>query len=277
MDLAAPAQIFAHDSLEGLVELHYISPSEDQSSYQGLHLTKLEALPEQLPNNSWLLLIGTSKLARHLDEPEYRHAVEWLRLQSQGKSLIAGICSGTLLAAKAGMLDGKRCTTHHELTDVLRTLAPEARVQEDCIFVNDGHLWSSAGITTGLDLCLQLVADHWGHGKALEIARSLVLYQRRSGHEQQVSFWLNHRNHIHSRIHDVQDMIMSAPGHSWTLSELSVRVHLSERHLSRMFTRATGESLQDYLQQARVELARQLLEQTRLSLDEIAEKMWLSG
>ncbi|OZG70109.1 AraC family transcriptional regulator [Hahella sp. CCB-MM4] len=272
LDLAAPAQIFAHEALQGQAELHYISPSEQQGSHQGLKLADLEPLPEQLPENSWLLLIGTSRLSQHISEPEYQKAISWLHRTGESAALVAGICSGTLLAARAGLLEGKRCTTHHELIEILREMAPRAKVQEDCIFIRDERVWSSAGITTGLDLCLQLVSDFWGHDKALSIARGLVLYQRRSGHEQQLSFWLNHRNHIHSRVHKVQDMIMSAPGHTWTLSELAAKVHLSERHLSRLFSQATGHNLQDYLQQARVELARQLLEQTRLSLDEIAER-----
>ena len=238
LDLAAPAQIFAHPSLEGRVELHYISTSPQQSSRQGLHLARLEPLPQQLQPDDWLMLIGTSRLNQHLHEVEYREAVQWLRKVDNQYGLLAGICSGTLLAAQAGLLRGRRCTTHHELTDSLRQLARDALVQDDCIFVADDKVWTSAGITTGLDLCLQLVADHWGQDTAVTIAREMVLYQRRSGQEAQLSFWLSHRNHIESRIHAVQDLVMASPGHSWNMSELAQRVHLSERHLRRLFQKA---------------------------------------
>ncbi len=272
LDLAAPAQIFAHPSLAGRVRLRYISTQPEVDSQQGLQLARLEPLPAQLGANDWLLLIGTSRLNQHLHEADYQQAIEWLRQCGGQSELLAGICSGTLLAARAGLLDGRRCTTHHDLTDSLRQLAPAALVQDDCIFIADSNVWTSAGITTGLDLCLQLVADHWGQDTAVTIAREMVLYQRRSGHEQQLSFWLNHRNHIQTRIHAVQDQIMAQPGQRWTMAELASQVHLSERHLRRLFQQATGQSLQDYLQQARIELARQLLEQTRLPLADIAER-----
>ena len=272
LDLAAPAQIFTHQALEGLVELHFISTHTDVRSHQGLHLAHMEPLPDSIEPDSWLMLIGTSNLCRYLHEEDYRSSVAWLAGLNGRFGLMAGICSGTILAAQAGLLSGKQCTTHHELISALRNIAPEAQVKEDCIFVRDGNLWSSAGISTGLDLCLQLVADHWGQDKALAISRGLVLYHRRSGSDHQLSFWLEHRNHMQSRIHAVQDLIMAEPGRAWTLAELADRVHLSERHLRRVFNQATGNNLQDYLQRARVELARQLLEQTRLSLQEIAER-----
>ncbi|GGX89404.1 AraC family transcriptional regulator [Litchfieldella qijiaojingensis] len=272
LDLAAPAQIFAHRALADCVRLRYIAPTTELRAHQGLHLSRLEPLPDSLEGGAWLMLIGTSSRRTDPDALEYRAVEQWLRRMSNQYELVAGICSGTLLAARAGLLDGRRCTTHHDLTDTLRRLAPKALVQDDCIFVRDGDLWTSAGITTGLDLCLQLVVDHWGQETAVAIARELVLYQRRSGHEAQLSFWLDHRNHLQSRVHAVQDLIMAQPGHGWTQAELAKRVHLSERHLRRLFQQATGISLQDYLQQARLELARQLLEQTRFSLAEIAER-----
>ncbi len=272
LDLAAPAQIFAHSTLEDRVRVHYISPQTQLRSRQGLGLCDLEPLPESITPGDWLMLIGTSTRLTDPASPDYRAVQQWLREHHARFDLVACICSGTLLAARAGLLAGRRCTTHHDLTQTLRELDPKALVQEDCIFVQDGPLWTSAGITTGLDLCLHLVTQHWGHETALEIARELVLYQRRSGHEAQLSFWLDHRNHLHSRVHRVQDWIMEAPGHGWSLAELAQRVHLSERHLRRLFQQATGLTLQDYLQQARLELARQLLEQTRLSLADIAER-----
>jgi transcriptional regulator GlxA family with amidase domain len=272
LDLAAPAQIFADAVLEPHVALHYISPVAQVDASQGLHLANLEPLPTDLGADDWVLLIGTRHLARHLHEAEYQQAVQWLARHKDRFGLIAGICSGAILAGKAGILDGKRCTTHHDLIAALNRIAPAALVQKDCIFVADGNIWTSAGITTGLDLCLQLVADHWGQDIALTIAREMVLYQRRSGTEPQLSFWLEHRNHTQSRVHKVQDMVMAAPGDDWKIAQLADRVFLSERHLRRLFIEATGYSIQEYLQRARVELARQLLEQTSLSLEAIAQR-----
>ena len=148
---------------------------------------------------------------------------------------------------------------------------------EDCIFVEDDGIWTSAGITTSMDLCLHLVAEFWGHELAITLSRDLVLYQRRSGQEAQLSFWLQHRNHMQSRIHRLQDKIMQAPGHVWTVTELAAHIHLSERQLRRIFQSATGQTLQDYLQLAKVELAQRLLEQTSLSLEDIAGRCGFSA
>nr|CAA6827375.1 MAG: AraC family transcriptional regulator [uncultured Thiotrichaceae bacterium] len=277
LDLAAPGQIFGHDMFADEVNVHYISPQDELCSHQGLSLNHLEALPEQVEEGDWLMLIGSRYPHAYLTGPVYQQAVQWLRDTSHQFGLIAGICSGSLLAAAAGLLKQKQCTTHHDLIDHLRQIEPEADVQEDCIFVADQQLWTSAGITTGLDLCLHLVAEYWGHEQASLLARDMVLYQRRSGNETQLSFWLQHRNHVQSRVHQVQDRVMNEPGRAWTVTELAESVHLGERHLRRLFQQATGHTLQDYLQQARLELAQRLLEQTRLSLDDIAERCGFSA
>ena len=277
LDLAAPGQVFAHDAFAEQLNLHYISPNSELKAYQGLCLTQLEPLPQEIHPDDWLMLIGSYQLHRYIDEPAYQQVITWLQGMHSHFGLIAGICSGTLLAAKAGILGGKRCTTHHNLMAKLREMATTALVQEDCIFVSDDKLWTSAGITTGMDLCLHLVAEYWGQERATLLARDMVLYQRRSGHEAQLSFWLQHRNHMQSRIHKVQDMVMESPGYSWTIKELATQVHLSERHLRRLFQSATSTRLQDYLQQAKLELARRLLEQTRLALGDIAERCGFSA
>ncbi|MFC3851339.1 GlxA family transcriptional regulator [Salinispirillum marinum] len=272
LDLAAPAQIFVHPALADHVRVRYISPVPELRAHQALSISGLEPLPDKVSPDAWLMLIGSNSQTTDPCTQSYRATQQWLREHSNDFALVAGICSGTLLAARAGLLDGRRCTTHHDLTDTLRALAPKALVQVDCIFVEDGPFWTSAGITTGLDMCLHLVARHWGQAVALDIMRELVMYQRRSGHEAQLSFWLDHRNHMQSRVHHIQDLIMAAPGQGWSLKTLAEQVHLSERHLRRIFQQATGVTLQDYVQQARLELARQLLEQTRLGMDDIAER-----
>lgn len=277
LDLAAPAQIFAHEAFLHQVAVHYVAPEAEIHSHQGLQLSQLSSLPDTIRKDDWVLIIGSSQLYKYLNEPEMQQAMLWLQTIAPQCSLIAGICSGTLLAAKAGLLDGKRCTTHHNLISHLREIAPSAHVQEDCIFVSDGDIWTSAGITTSMDLCLHLVAEYWGHQLAITLARDLVLYQRRSGHEAQLSFWLQHRNHMQSRVHRLQDIVMASPGHPWTVMELAQRVFLSERQLRRIFQSATGYNLQDYLQLAKLELAQRLLEQTNLSLEDIAQRCGFSA
>lgn len=277
LDLAAPAQIFAHEMFHNQVMLHYIAPETEVHSHQGLHLSQLSPLPKTIGADDWVLIIGSGQLYNYLDEPASLLVTDWVAKAATQCGLIAGICSGTLLAAQAGILDGKRCTTHHDLIPYLKDIAPKALVQEDCIFVSDGPIWTSAGITTSMDLCLHLVSKYWSHESATTLARDLVLYQRRSGHEVQLSFWLQHRNHMQSRVHRLQDFVMESPGYPWTVTELAEKVHLSERQLRRNFQSATGHSLQDYLQWAKLELAQRLLEQTTLSLEDIAQRCGFSA
>lgn len=272
LDLAAPGQIFGHDWLRDQIQLHYISTDSEARCHQGLLFSQLEPLPEAVPDNSWLWLIGTTQAVKYLETDYYRKAKQWLQQTADQFQLIGGICSGSLLAAYAGLLDGRNCTSHHELLEDLKRLAPKANVQENCIFVRDKKYWTSAGITTGIDLCLQLTAEHYGHDLAARIARDMVVFQRRTGQEPQLSFWLQHRNHIHARIHTVQDAVMSQPGHPWRIVDLANKVHIGERQLRRLFKQATGSSLQDWIQQARLELSKQLLQQTSFPLVEIAHR-----
>lgn len=272
LDLAGPAQIFGHALMRGSVDLHYISTDSLVLSYQGLALAQLQPLPKTVNKGSWLFLIGTSQASQHLQADYYQAASRWLIQLENQFELIAGICSGSLLAAYSGLLDHRHCTTHHELLTQLKTLAPLAKVQDNCIFVHDGKYWTSAGITTGIDLCLQIVAESWGHPLALSIARDLVVFQRRLGEQPQLGFWLQYRDHLQARVHQIQDQVLANPGHPWRVPELAQSVHLSERQLRRLFQTATGATLQSWIQQARLELSRQLLEQTHLTLPDIAER-----
>lgn len=272
LDLAGPAQIFGHDLMSESVELHYVSTDSQVLSHQGLSLAQLKPLPQDIPKGSWLLIIGTHKARQHLAADYYQTAQQWLIAVEAQFELIIGICSGSLLLADTGLLNHKHCTTHHELLEPLKQLAPQAKVQENCIFVRDGKYWTSAGITTGIDLSLQLIADYWGHQRALAIARDLVVFQRRLAEHAQLGFWLQYRDHLHARIHQIQDQVMANPGHTWRVSALANSVHLSERQLRRLFQTATGCTLQAWIQQVRLEFSRQLLEQTHLTLPEIAER-----
>ncbi|MEE9320141.1 MAG: helix-turn-helix domain-containing protein [Granulosicoccus sp.] len=270
LDLAAPVQVFGNPELQ--LSLKYISTSAGVISAQGLSINNLESLPQQRLGNRWLLIIGTNFSAQRLQRQAHIDAARWLAKYARDYAFWAGICSGSLLAAKAGLLDGRRCTTHHDLIDDLQRLAPRALVQEDCLFVEDSDCITSAGIATGIDMSLHLVSQAWGHQCATRIARESVLYLRRSGDDSQHSFWLNHRNHIQSRIHNVQDAIMENPGKPWSTEQLAGIACLSERHLRRLFSSTTSVKLSEYLSQARLTLAKQLLRDTNLGLDEVASR-----
>jgi transcriptional regulator GlxA family with amidase domain len=182
------------------------------------------------------------------------------------------ICSGALLAARAGLLNGYSCTTHHAECGELAALAPQAKVLDNRLFVIDGERYTSAGVTAGLDLMLNVVSSLTGHACALAIARHLVLYLRREGADPQISPWLAGRNHLHPAVHRVQDAIIANPTEDWTLNRLAKIANTSSRHLSRLFNEHAGMSITAYINSLRVALAHQLLTSSRLDMERVAER-----
>jgi transcriptional regulator GlxA family with amidase domain len=170
------------------------------------------------------------------------------------------ICSGALLAARAGLLGTLRCTTHHELLPALRALAPRAQVVDNRVFLLDGPLASSAGITAGIDLALHLVAEECGEALAASVAEDMVVYLRRSPRDPELSPFLIHRRHLHAAVHRVQDAILAAPERDWDMAALAAVGFVTERHLLRLFLEHAGVSPLGYLQSIRLERARQSLE-----------------
>jgi transcriptional regulator GlxA family with amidase domain len=169
-------------------------------------------------------------------------------------------------------LDGRACTTHHSDCAKLLSLAPKAKVLENRIFVEDGHFYSSAGVTAGIDLMLHLISQITNHRCSAEVARYLVVYIRRSGADPQLSPWLEGRNHIHPAVHRVQDAIASDPARNWTLTALAKIAGASPRHLSRLFHECAAMNIPDYRNRLRISLARDLLAQTQLDMEKVAER-----
>jgi transcriptional regulator GlxA family with amidase domain len=170
------------------------------------------------------------------------------------------------------LLDGYACTTHYLSCAQLAALAPQARVLDNRLYVEDRNRLSSAGITAGIDLMLHVVAQLIDHATALAVARYLVVYLRRSGSDPQLSPWLEGRNHIHPTVHRVQDAIASDPARPWPARQLAQIAGTSPRHLSRLFHEHAGMHLADYRNRLRAALARELIGQTRLDMERVAER-----
>jgi transcriptional regulator GlxA family with amidase domain len=170
------------------------------------------------------------------------------------------ICSGALLAARAGLLHNRRCTTHGDLLDALRALEHAAHVVGNRVFVVDGPVATSAGVTAGIDLALHLIAAECGEALASCVAQSMVVYVRRSARDPELSPFLGHRRHTHAVVHKVQDAIGAEPERDWSMAALADIGHVTERHLLRLFMDHAGESPMQCLQTIRLERARQSLE-----------------
>jgi transcriptional regulator GlxA family with amidase domain len=275
LDYAGPAEALRMAAeMGGDLLLHHCAPTPRLGTSLTVELGGLSALPPELPPNSLVIVTGNACEAQDYARPEAHAVVDWLRRAPRADTCTASICSGALLLAAAGLLDHRRCTTHHSLIDDLRAVAPTARVLENRVFVEDGPVLTSAGVTTGIDLALYLIERHAGADLAARVARRLVVYQRRSGHDQQLSPWLAHRNHLHPAVHRAQDAIAQEPARAWTLAELAARAHVSARHLSRLFAEHARIGVLAYQQHLQIAQARELLADGRLSVERVAE---LSG
>ena len=275
LDIAGPLEVLRYANAEQndiRFDYRYVAANGTQTTSIGLGLSGLEPLPETLPDNAMVIISGSlSRIDADIAE-ERRRLSAWLGRAVKTDTTLVTICSGALLAAEAGLFDGRSCTTHSDVMEPLRRIAPLARVLENRLFVEDGNRFSSAGISTGIDLMLHLVAKLTSHAVAARIAKTMVIYLRRSGSDPQISPWLSGRNHIHPAIHKAQDAIMADPARDWSLPTLSQTAHLSERHLSRLFRDHTDMTVVDYVNLMRVNLARDILTNSRLDMEAVAER-----
>ena len=249
----------------------------------GITLAAIEPPPNKLPPEAWIVLAGdvenvmlcgggTGHGKSREDEADEEAIVTWLTQAIQPGHKLISICTGALMAARAGLLDGHACTTHHLSCAELATIAPKARVLENRLYVEDGERYSSAGITAGIDLMLHLVHQCTDQSCAIAVARYLVVYLRRSGADPQLSPWLEGRNHIHPAVHRLQDTIANDLTKSWTLSRLAKIAGVCNRHLSRLFHEHVGMSIAEYSDRLRVAFAQELLRETNLDMEQVAEK-----
>ena len=283
LDVAGPMEVLrlANMYQEWLrYEVRYVGPLRSVMTSIGIDLAGIEPLPESLPDNAMVMLFGdvervmTPAGVRAPEGAERSDAavVEWLKRSVRAGHTVVSICAGALLMARAGLLDGYACTTHYLDCAELARVAPKARVAENRLFVEDRGRYSSAGVTAGIDLMLYMVGQRLGYDVAAAIARYLVVYLRRGGADPQVSPWLEGRNHVHPAVHRVQDAMTKDPAAAWHMGKLARMAGASSRHLARLFQEHAGMSVTEYRSSLRVALARQLLSQTAMDMEQVAEK-----
>ncbi len=277
MDVAGPVEVLRRANIEQddvLFDYQFVAAQASQTTSVGLTLADLKPLPEHIPDGAYIILSGSVTPPDGAEdiEQELGGLATWLKSTVRPGITLVTICSGAVLAARAGLMDGYACTTHAACLDEVREYAPTAKVLDNRLYVEDRDRYSSAGITTGTDLMLHLASKLTSPVTALTIARHMVVYMRRTGAEPQLSPWLSGRNHVHPAIHRVQDAIMADPAHGWSLSELASIGAMSARHISRLFQEHAGLSVTAYVNLMRVTLARDVLANSRLDMERVAEK-----
>ncbi|MEU5993716.1 AraC family transcriptional regulator [Spirillospora sp. NPDC047418] len=277
LDLAGPAQVFSTAAATGLpYRLAYIAdhdpgggPGGGDAAGDGLEVPTAQGLPLRAPA-AWpdLTAADTVLVPGWRWGPDPAHAppvsagaADRLAAHHAAGGTVASVCAGAFALAHAGLLDGRRCTTHHELQDVLARRHPRATVVRDVLYVTDGRVVTSAGIASGIDLALHLVAVRHGPAAAARVARTMVVYARRNGDQPQAGAMLRHRSHLSDPVHRAQDLIDAGYTRTLPLHRLAAAAGVSERTLTRRFTAATGLTPLRYQQELRLEHAGQLLAQ----------------
>jgi transcriptional regulator GlxA family with amidase domain len=279
LDVAGPAEAFraANRHAPGSYALSFVGATRAITSSIGLAVIAIEALPPCVPESAIVVLAG---VAGELDPqaPSSRALIRWLRTAIADSSVtLMCVCSGAVTAAYAGLLRGRECTTHYACIEELKAAEPDCLVHENRIFVEDGRVLTSAGITAGIDLALHLIGQHLGHRLAAAAARHLVVYMRRSGSDPALSPWVMYRNHLHPAVHRVQDAVTREPAADWSSTRLAEIACTSPRNLARLFAHHAQCSPLDYVQRMRVALARELLVQSVMPLERVAERSGFSS
>ena len=206
-----------------------------------------------------------------MDEPSRDdHLVHHVRRLASHARRITSVCSGAFLLAAAGLLDGRRATTHWAECRQLDLAYPDTAVDADAIYVRDANVWTSAGVTAGIDLALALLAEDHGRQAAATVARQLVVYLRRSGGQSQFSTLLAAQAADSEPIRDLLTWLPDHLDHDLSVPALAHRVHLSERQFRRVFKQDVGVTPVDHVETLRVRAACQLLETTHHPIEHIA-------
>jgi transcriptional regulator GlxA family with amidase domain len=277
LDIAGPWEVLGHanDVLgRTAYQLEALGPrAPSVETRHGLVVGGIRPLPrsgDRLPD----VAIVAGAPVRPLPEVDAR-LVPWLRRCHARIPTVVSICTGAFVLAAAGALEGRRATTHWMFLDQLRARFPAVRVVDEGIFVKDGPVWTSAGITTGIDLLLSMVEDDHGHRVAMAVARRMVLFLRRSGHQAQFSAALRRQEKEPPRLRDISTFVLDHVDEPLLVDRIARRVGMSPRTLSRWCREHLGESPAELVRRLRIDEARRLLEETSLPLKDITERTGL--
>jgi len=242
--------------------LRFVSPCADMDSSVGVRLAGLEPLPDTLKAPAWVVLVGLPGEVIEVRSDPARALLHWLRgLRPATDTLeLITVCAGAVLAAHAGLLAGRRATTHHHHLQELQAAAPSCQVVANRVFVEDAPVYSSAGVTTGVDLMLHRIATICGPALAAQVAQTMVVALRRGPQDPELSPFLNYRNHMHMALHRVQDAVSQQPAEAWNLPRMAELANTSSRHLARLFIEHAGVAPLQYLRRIRLAAARAALQ-----------------
>jgi transcriptional regulator GlxA family with amidase domain len=266
LDLAGPYDVFAEAGYECRVVAPRAGPVRSNMGLPVLAAGIADADPR---STDTLMVVGGSGVRAARSQ---RDLVAWVGAAAGKAQRVTSVCSGAFLLAEAGILDGRRVTTHWMDAGRLAREFPAVEVDCEPIFIRDGRLWTSAGVTAGMDLALALVEADLGREIALDIARDLVLYLRRPGNQSQFGVPLWSAQPATDVLREVVDTIHTDPGGRHSIADLASVAGLSERHLQRRFTKEIGIPPAAYVERARIEAAQRALAERDDPVEAIARR-----
>lgn len=274
LDLAGPVQVFTEARFYGFnVAIEFFSLNSKMISAAGLPFGKVENYKKaKLKEGDFLFIPGIhfESLEKYLRTEKI--FFKWLKKCAENKITICSVCNASFLLGKAGLLDNKECTTHWRRAELLQSMFPKTKVLTDVLYVKSDNIYTSAGISAGIDLALSILEELKGPLFVNKVARGLVVYHRRSHAHTQQSVYLDYRNHINPKIHQVQDYILENISGEISLPKLADIVCMSPRNLSRVFKEVTGITVVEYLTKLRLEKANTLKNNPDYTLGFIASE-----
>lgn len=275
LDLAGPVQVFTEAKFYGMeIEIEFYTFSEEPISTAGLGFGKVANFKTaKLKEGDFIFVPGMDmEYVNSIPFKAEREFFTWLKECSDKKITVCSICNGAFALGHAGLLKDTECTTHWRRVKELQMQFPTAKVVADILFVKSNNVYTSAGISAGIDLALAILEDLKGPLFTHKVARGLVVYHRRSGKHNQQSIYLDYRNHINPQVHEVQDYLIDNLSKENEIETLASLVGMSSRNLSRVFKEKTGSTVLEYLTLLRKEYANTMLNNPEYTIEYIASR-----
>jgi transcriptional regulator GlxA family with amidase domain len=270
LDVTGPAEVFSVAARLGAHEYEIELAARGTSAIRtssGLELLPHRPLTPIRGKIDTLIVPGGEGTRQAIEDAAL---IRWIARTARLACRVASVCTGAFLLAEAGLLDGHRATTHWSACAALRRRYPGVTVEEDPIFIREGNLWTSAGVTAGMDLALALLEEDAGNDVALAVARQLVMFVFRPGGQAQFSAQLSARLADHDPLREAQGWITDNLDEDLTVEALAEHTHMSPRNFARAFKREIGITPAAYVERARVERAQQLLQHPQSGLQQVA-------
>lgn len=278
IDIVGPMEVFAFANCflktEGLTtepvyRIDVLAKEEKPiTTLSGLQIVPTNTYEKTLETPDTLIVPGGNAHEASEDDA----LLEWICAHSNKVRRLVSICTGAFVLARGGLLNGRRATTHWDWSDQFMKEYPMVRLEPDRIFVCDGPVWSSGGITSGIDLALAILEEDWGYELALHVARYLVVFLKRPGGQSQFSAYLKSGKSNQRDFRDLKSWIMENPDADLKVESLAERMNMSPRNFARTFLAETGITPAKFVEMVRTDLARHYLESTKMQVGQVAQK-----